>query len=238
MAACVGTWSHLLLCTVETISANLAKRKKHSVFCFVLFLAETGEAQVCVVCDLCRKRRCHHRRLKWKHPGVGKRHVHSFNLSLYQYRVVRWEEFNSSCQHLHKYQNFKTAPSPFLSLIDLMGTAPVCPSVRLSACPLICPLQAVDLYVRSTEPSHPSHPISVTQALIASAMSSKGLMRAASLLCPRWGTAHWCPEGRTAGSSAGTAATSRYKQWRWEKVQQKSEFPSLEISMNRTSSQG
>lgn len=81
MAACVGIWSHLLLCTVETISANLAKRKKHSVFCFVLFLAETGEAQVCVVCDLCRKWRCHHRRLKWKHPGVGKRHVHSFNPS-------------------------------------------------------------------------------------------------------------------------------------------------------------
>lgn len=89
------------------------------------------------------------------------------------------------CQYLHKYQNFKTAPSPFLSLIDLMGTAPVGLSVCLSACPLICPLQAVDLYVRPTEPSHPSHPISVTQALIASATSSKGLTRAASLLCPR-----------------------------------------------------
>ena len=155
---------------------------------------------------------------------------------------VQWEEFSPSYMGVSIYTNIKTSKLHHLPFyLWLIWWAPrpsVCLSVCLSACPLICPLQAVDLYVRPTEPSHPSHPISVTQALIASATSSKGLMRAASLLCPRWGTARWCPEGRTAGSSAGTAATSRYKQWRWEKVQQKSEFPPLEISLNRTSSQG
>lgn len=38
-----------------------------------MFLTEAGEAQVCVMCDLCGKRRRHHRRLKREHSGLGKR---------------------------------------------------------------------------------------------------------------------------------------------------------------------
>jgi len=46
--------------------------------CVLVFLAETREAKVCVVRDLRRERRRHHRRLEWEHPGVGKRHVKEF----------------------------------------------------------------------------------------------------------------------------------------------------------------
>lgn len=45
---------------------------------FVVFPAETREAQVCAVCDFCGKRQHHHWRLKWEHSGVGKRHVNEF----------------------------------------------------------------------------------------------------------------------------------------------------------------
>lgn len=110
--------------------------------------------------------------------------------------------------HLERH-NFKNCTvSCCLTLIYLLYYHPVRP--------LICPPQAVDLYVQPNE----SHPISVTQALIVSATSSKELTRAASLLCACWGTARWCLEEKTAGSSPGTAATTKYRQWRWEEVQQ------------------
>jgi len=38
-----------------------------------MFLAETREAQVCIVCDFFRKWRRHHWRLEWKYTCVGQR---------------------------------------------------------------------------------------------------------------------------------------------------------------------
>lgn len=38
-----------------------------------MFIAETREAQICDMCDLCGEWRCNNRRLQWQHPGVGKR---------------------------------------------------------------------------------------------------------------------------------------------------------------------
>lgn len=163
------------------------------------------------MCDLCGKWRRNHRRLEWEHPGVGKRHVDSLLLFV----CVPKKEVNTErtvkaqIWHLKKC-NFKNCTASCCStLIYLLYHHPVCP--------LICPPQAVDLYVQPNE----SHSISVTQALIVSATSSKELTRAASLLFACWGTAHWCLEEKTAGSSPGTAATSKSRQWRWGKGQQR-----------------
>lgn len=53
----------------------MTQQKMKQYVCVLVFLAEAGEAQVCVMRDLCGKRGRHHRRLKWEHPGVGKRSV-------------------------------------------------------------------------------------------------------------------------------------------------------------------
>lgn len=81
--------------SVGTISADLAKMKQY--ICVLVFLAETGEAQVSVMCDLCRKWRRHHRRLQWEHPGVGKRHVNSFIPSTFIYTEWSKEKLTLFC---------------------------------------------------------------------------------------------------------------------------------------------
>lgn len=169
---------------------------------FLLVSAETREAQVCAVCDICRKWKHHHWRLEWEHSGVGKRHVNEFRTLL----------CSSSVKGDQSEATFRNA----VKLIPALPTFSW--SAYLSPCLLICPLQAVDPSAWPTQPPHPSHPISVTQALIASATSSKELTRAASLPCACWGMARCCLEEKTAGSSPGTAATSRYRQWRWERL--------------------
>lgn len=90
-----------------------SNRIKRYWVCFLAFLAETREAQVCVMCDLCRKWRHHHWRFKWEHPGVGKRRVNSFIPSILSIKTFF----------------YKNALPLSLSVSDLSIT----PSVRSSA---------------------------------------------------------------------------------------------------------
>lgn len=64
--------SFVVLQTLKCMLLSVAflPKKNKAVF---MFLAETREAQVCIVCDFFRKWRRHHRRFKWKYTSMGKR---------------------------------------------------------------------------------------------------------------------------------------------------------------------
>ncbi len=133
----ISPWCDVIPYIATDRQSAVAKMKMQHV-CVLVCLAETGEAQVCAVRDLCRKRRRHHRRLKWEHPGVGKRHVNSsIQLLFVQRRPFTLFCMGATCTRDNKSKNptfrqtLKLKKRHYLSFSLRLIYWSSCPSVNL-----------------------------------------------------------------------------------------------------------